>query len=227
MPPNPSPLPPPARKIPFVGEKGSIEALTHGIFAITMTLMILELRVPETESDGHLWESLVDLGPHIAGYLFGFVYLMAVWLSIRDFLRQLSAISSSVSVVMLVVIGTVSLTPFTVSTMAGAIGNTDDLGTAVRLMAFVVGASFLLASVAAKLALRQGLVPATPWFTMPWPRVLLVSAGPATLAFGLSYLSPWLGIGVLSVDIVLGVVDQAGLTPEPADPEPADLPASG
>jgi uncharacterized membrane protein len=197
---------------PLVGEKESIEALTHGIFAITMTLMILELRVPEAESDGHLWESLVDLGPHIAGYAFGFVYLMAVWLSLRDFFRQLNGITSSVTVMLLFVIGAVSLTPFTVSTMAEAIGHPDDLGTAVRLMAAVVGASFLLATVASKLALIHGLVPATKWFTMSWPRAILWAAGPAMLGFALSYLNPWLGIGVLSVDIVLGILSS---NPEP------------
>jgi uncharacterized membrane protein len=223
MPENAQPDLTPTKRTPRPGEKASMEALMHGIFAITMTLLILELRVPESETDGHLWDSLLELGPHIAGYLFGFVYLMAVWLSLRDFFRQLSGITSAVSVVILVVIGTVSLTPFTVSTMASA-GGTDDLGVAVRLMASVVAASFLLASVAAKLALRQGLVPATAWFTMPWPRVVLVAVGPATLGFALSYLNPWLGIGVLSLDIVLGIINPTGPPDIETAPQEADLP---
>ncbi len=200
----------------------SMEALTHGIFAITMTLLILELRVPEFEADGHLWHSLKELGPHIAGYLFGFVYLMAVWLSLRDFFRQLNGITSAVSVVILMVIGTVSLTPFTVSAMTSSAGN-DDLGVAVRLMAVVVGASFLLASLAAKIALHQGLVPATPWFTMPWLRVVLTAAGPAMVAFALSYLNPWLGVAALSVDIVLGIVSPAEPPEAATSPEESDV----
>ncbi len=47
--------------------------------------------------------------------------------------------------------------------------------------------------------------------TMPWPRAVLLSAGPATFGFALSYLNPWLGIGVLSTDIVLGIL----VTPAP------------
>jgi uncharacterized membrane protein len=204
---------------PVAGELASIEALTHGIFAITMTLMILELRVPETESDGHLWESLKDLAPNVAGYLFGFVYLMSVWLSIRHLFRQMKGITNSVSILLLVTVGLVSLTPFTVSTMGTAIGSSDDLGTAVRLMAAVVGTSFVLSAVAAKVALRQGLVPATPWFKMPWPRAVLSSAGPAALGFALSYVQPWLGIAVLSVDIVLGIVYSDPGKVEHAGPE--------
>jgi uncharacterized membrane protein len=202
-----------------------MEALMHGIFAITMTLLILELRVPEAEGDGHLWDSLRDLGPDIAAYLFGFVYLMAVWLSLRDFVRQLTGITGMVSVVFLVVIGTVSLTPFTVSTMAASVGN-DDLGVAVRLMASVVAASFLLASLTAKLALRQGLVPATPWFTMPWPRVVLVAAGPAMVAFAVSYVNPWLGIAVLSVDIILGDLNREGPPEEQVEIEVVTVPTT-
>jgi hypothetical protein len=39
---------------------------------------------------------------------------------------------------------------------------------------------------------------------MPWTRAILASATPAALGFVLSYVNPWLGIGVLSLDIVLG-----------------------
>jgi uncharacterized membrane protein len=211
----------PIRRVPRAREKASMEALTHGIFAITMTLLILELRVPESGSPGHLWDSLVDLGPHIAGYLFGFAYLMAVWLSMRDFFRQLNGITRSVSVLTLVVIGTVSLTPFTVSTMATAIGDNHDLGIAVRLMAAVVGLSFALSAVAAKVAFHQGLVPANPWFAMPWSRALLVSAGPAILGFALSYVHPWLGIAVLAVDVVLGIIDLGATAEAPMPLETA------
>lgn len=188
-----------------VGEKASIEALMHGIFAITMTLLILELRVPETEP-GRLWHSLLELGPEVAGYLFGFVYLMTVWLSLREFVRELNGITSSVSVLFLLVVGLVSLTPFTVATMATAIGDDADLGIAVRLMASVVCVGFLLSAVMAKVALRQGLVPPTPWFLTPWPMTMLMAGGPAALGFVLSYVNPWLGIAVISVDIVLGLV---------------------
>ena len=217
----------PPRPIQEGREKASMEALLHGIFAITMTLLILELRVPESEDDGQLWHSLTDLGPEIAAYLFGFVYLMAVWLSMRDFFRQLNGISRAVSVVTLAVIGTVSLTPFTVSTMASSAGN-DDFGVAVRLMAAVAATSFLLSVLGAKIALRQGLVPANRWFMTPWPSALLLSAGPAMLGFALSYLNPWLGIAVLSTDIVLGILDFGQSSEERTDPAPegAELPAS-
>lgn len=151
----------PRRPGRVVNEKASLEALVHGIFAITMTLLILDLRLPEAEP-GHLWESLQNLGPEVLGYLFGFVYLMSVWLSLREFVRQLNGVTSSLSVVFLLVVGLVSLTPFTVSTMANAMGDSDDLGTAVRLMAAVAAVSFLLSGCMAKVALRQGLVPATP-----------------------------------------------------------------
>jgi uncharacterized membrane protein len=215
--PEPTPPVPKTRKPrPVVREKASIEALMHGIFAITMTLLILDLRLPETEDQGHLWEALKDLGPEVVGYLFGFVYLMAIWLSLRDFFRQLSGVTHALSVLFLLVVGLVSLTPFTVSTIAAAIGDNDDLGTAVRLMAALVGVSFLLSAGVAKLALHQGLVPATPFYTTSWPLTVVLSAGPAAFGFALSYLNPWLGIAVLSTDILLGIFMNRFPPEEPA-----------
>jgi uncharacterized membrane protein len=210
------------RRLPLVGEQQSIEALTHGIFAITMTLLILELRVPDT-SQGHLGEALTDLAPNIAAYLFGFVYLMAVWISLRAFFRDLTGITKSVTVLLLVTVGAVSLTPFTVSTMAAAIGNSDDLGVAVRMMAAVVGFSYLVSTFAAKLALSQGTVPPNSWYAMPWWRATALSTSPAILGFGLSYVDPWLGLGVLALDIVLGILNETG----PGGPAPvSDAPAA-
>jgi hypothetical protein len=55
---------------------------------------------------------------------------------------------------------------------------------------------------------------------MSWPRAVLLSTGPAILGFGLSYLNPWLGIGVLSTDILLGIVaTDAPATDEPGLPD--------
>jgi uncharacterized membrane protein len=86
---------------------------------------------------------------------------MAVWLSLRDFFRHLDGLTKSWSVLTLIVIGTVSLTTFTVSTMATAIGDSDDLGVAVRLMAVVVGLSFAVSASRPRSPSTRGWVPET------------------------------------------------------------------
>ena len=54
---------------------GRLEAFSDGVVAILITIMVLELKVPE----GHGWAALKPLGPILASYLLSFVYLAIYW----------------------------------------------------------------------------------------------------------------------------------------------------
>lgn len=56
-----------------------LEALADGIFAIAMTLLVLELRVPEGTGPGDLASRLVDLWPRFATFFISFVVLGVYW----------------------------------------------------------------------------------------------------------------------------------------------------
>jgi uncharacterized membrane protein len=67
---------------PFEIGKNRIEALSDGIFAIVMTLLILELRVPDlppTASNFAVAPALVALWPKLLSYLVTFVSLGFFW----------------------------------------------------------------------------------------------------------------------------------------------------
>lgn len=60
-----------------------IEALSDGVFAIAMTLLILGIRVPDLPTPvtgAVLWRALVALAPHLAGYVVSFVILGTLWI---------------------------------------------------------------------------------------------------------------------------------------------------
>lgn len=62
--------------------KNRIEALSDGIFAIAMTLLVLELHVPElpeTASNALVAPALLHLWPKIATYIFSFITLGVYW----------------------------------------------------------------------------------------------------------------------------------------------------
>ena len=59
-----------------------LDTLADGIFAIVMTLLVLELRVPEiagTFSNNILWEALRELGPSFMTYFLSFAVLFTYW----------------------------------------------------------------------------------------------------------------------------------------------------
>ena len=55
--------------------KGRLEAFSDGVIAILITIMVLELRVP----DGSEWEALAPLLPVFCAYMLSFVYLAIYW----------------------------------------------------------------------------------------------------------------------------------------------------
>ena len=59
-----------------------LAALSDGIFAVAMTILVLDLRLPVTEdvhSERDLWHTLVVLAPRFVMYLMTFLTLGILW----------------------------------------------------------------------------------------------------------------------------------------------------
>ena len=65
-------------------ETGRIEAFSDGVFAIAVTLLVLELKVPqlaEEAGNGELWSALLNRWPSYAAYLVSFMTILIVWVN--------------------------------------------------------------------------------------------------------------------------------------------------
>jgi uncharacterized membrane protein len=60
---------------------GRILALSDGVFAIAITLLILEIAVPATTSDTDLPKALLDLWPRYLAYVLSFVVIARFWVT--------------------------------------------------------------------------------------------------------------------------------------------------
>jgi uncharacterized membrane protein len=98
-----------------------IGALSDGLFAIAMTLIVLEIRVPATagiHSDAQLLAALGDLAPRFLTYLLSFMTLGIFWNGQQTQLTYLSRGNRDLSWLSLLFLAIVALFPFTTSLLA-------------------------------------------------------------------------------------------------------------
>ncbi len=88
-------------------------ALTDGVFAIALTLLVLELKLPEPPpADLTLGEILrTDWHPFL-GWIISFIVLARLWLIQHDTAAALTRASSHTLLINMVFLGTISLVPF-------------------------------------------------------------------------------------------------------------------
>ena len=62
---------------------GRTEAFSDGVFAIAITLLVLEIRVPESAFE-HLWSGIVDQWPSYLAYVTSFLTIGGIWESTTE-----------------------------------------------------------------------------------------------------------------------------------------------
>jgi TMEM175 potassium channel family protein len=88
--------------------KGRLEAFSDGVIAILMTIMVLELRVPE----GSDWEALRPLLPVFLTYVLSFVFLGIYWNNHHHMLHATGRINGKILWANLHLLFWLSLVPF-------------------------------------------------------------------------------------------------------------------
>ena len=100
------------RDYPRMG-KGRIEAFSDGVFAIIITIMVLELRVPHEPT----LAALGTLWPVITSYVLSFVYIGIYWNNHHHMFQGVKHVSGRVLWSNLHLLFWLSLTPFTTAWM--------------------------------------------------------------------------------------------------------------
>jgi uncharacterized membrane protein len=98
-----------------------LAALSDGVFAVAMTLLVLDLHAPVAEtvrSEQGLWNALQPLGPRLLMYAMSFLTLGIFWVGQQTQLNHLERSERSLSWIHLVFLFGVSLTPFSTSLLA-------------------------------------------------------------------------------------------------------------
>jgi uncharacterized membrane protein len=120
---------------------GRLEAFSDGVFAIAITLLVLDIGVP-ADAGQHLLRSVGELWPSYLAYVTSFSTIGAIWLghnSITEYLERVDATFVRLNLLLLLVI---SFLPFPTRLFADYIGRDSSERVAVT----IYGVTFLLAS---------------------------------------------------------------------------------
>ena len=88
--------------------KNRLEAFSDGVLAIIITIMVLEIKVPE---GGH-WKDLVPLFPVFLSYVFSFTYIGIYWGNHHHLLHSVKQVSSQMIWANINLLFWLSLIPF-------------------------------------------------------------------------------------------------------------------
>ncbi|HEX2895951.1 MAG TPA: TMEM175 family protein [Marmoricola sp.] len=177
---------------------GRLEAFSDGVLAIIITIMVLELRVP----DGPTWHALGDTTTGLVTYLLSFVYIGIYWSNHHHMLQLCDRVSGGVLWANLHLLFWLSLFPLTTRWM-------DEYDVA-RVPVVVYGANLLAAAIA-YFVLQQTIV------ALEGPESRLRKAvgrdgkgklSPVIYVLGIAaaYVTPWLGVALFTVVALIWLV---------------------
>lgn len=126
---------------------GRMEAFSDGVFAIVITLLVLELKVPT--GGGDLWGELAHEWPAYLGYFVSFAFIGASWIAHSTMTRYVKASDAALLRLNLLLLLLVSVLPFTTSLMAQNLTNAGE-----RPAVVLFGLNLTLSAVVTSLVLR-------------------------------------------------------------------------
>jgi uncharacterized membrane protein len=89
-----------------------LHALTDGVYAIAMTLLVLELHVPDARSSSELIAGLVALAPTLFSFALGFAVLGTYWVGSAVNLSHLARVNRAALFLNILQLFFISLLPF-------------------------------------------------------------------------------------------------------------------
>jgi uncharacterized membrane protein len=123
--------------------KGRLEAFSDGVIAVAITVLALELPVPEPNGGRSLAHELAVRWPSFAAFAVSFLTIGIIWINHHAMLARLHQVDQGTLLLNLLLLLSVCLLPFSTSLMADYLKATEGEG----LAAAIYAGSLLLMSV--------------------------------------------------------------------------------
>ncbi len=116
-------------------ETGRLEAFSDGVLAIAVTLLVLDIRLPDELEPGHLRAALRDLGGSYAAYALSFLVIGIMWANHHALFRLIAVVDEGLMFVNVILLGAIGFLPFPTAVLARSLrtGNDADQVSALLL----------------------------------------------------------------------------------------------
>lgn len=98
-------------------ETGRVEAFSDGVFAIAITLLVLDIKVP-SGSAGPLGPALRSEWPFYAAFLLSFAFIGIMWINHHRLFTQIQRSTNTLMVLNLLLLLGVTVVPFTTAVLS-------------------------------------------------------------------------------------------------------------
>jgi uncharacterized membrane protein len=168
-----------------------LEAFSDGVFAIAITLLVLDIHVPNPGSTADLAHALGTQWPSYVAYAVSFLTIGIIWINHHAMMRRLKAVDHEILILNVLLLLCVGLLPFTTALMAAYQKESEG----ESLAAAIYAGSFLLMSIVFATTNRTILFRKTDLLTEP----LNAAARRTVITRGVAGLLPYLAATVLAV----------------------------
>jgi uncharacterized membrane protein len=183
----------------YHADTARIEALSDGVFAIAITLLIIEIGVPHAEPGHGLGEALRDLWPSYVGYALSFLTIGVMWLNHHQLFKDIERSDHTLTILNIILLMCISFVPFPTAVLAEYIRDDDNAlaatlayGGTFTVIAIVYDALWFYA------AAHRDMIDEHISETRIRSRSRRYIGGPLVYALGLplAFISPWLSMAL-------------------------------
>ena len=107
-----------------------LEAFSDGVFAIAITLLILDIAVPAARQ-GRLWAELGLLWPHYGAYAISFLTIGVMWANHHNLMHLVGGVDQALVYLNLALLAIVAFIPFPTAVLAAYLGHVPEDRSAV------------------------------------------------------------------------------------------------
>jgi uncharacterized membrane protein len=186
-------------------ETGRTEAFSDGVFAIAITLLVLDIGIPASEFDD-LWSAIFHEWPAYLGYATSFLTIGGLWLAHHGIFRRLRYANDRVMRINLLLLMAVAFLPFPTRLVAEAIRDASaERAAAIFYGLCLLAIALLVSALWGAVALDRRLL--KPEVTDEEVNAILLAASPSigfyAVAIGVAIVAPQVAaFGYLLIAVV-------------------------